>query len=245
MGLYAISDLHLSFLCNKPMDIFGDEWINHHLKLEEGWRAQVSGDDTVIIPGDISWGMRLEEAMDDLEFIHRLPGRKVLSKGNHDYWWNSTDKLNGLFKDMIFLKNSFVWYEDHAICAAKGWICPRDTWSAPTFKPEDEKVFKRERVRLGLSLSKAKNAGAEKIILMLHYPPCPEIFDDEAGGFAEKPPEESDFMDIIKEYPVEKIIYGHIHGALCFEQNMCRTFHGIPAQLAAADYLEFKPVRIL
>ena len=124
MALYGIADLHLSFTADKPMDIYGPAWENHTKRLEENWRGTISQEDTVIIAGDISWGLKLEEAMADLEWIHALPGFKVLFKGNHDPWWASISRLNSLFDDMYFVQNSFYPYGDTAICGTRGWLCP-------------------------------------------------------------------------------------------------------------------------
>ena len=172
MGLYAISDLHLGFNLDKPMDIFGDNWKDHEDKIRNNWISKITEKDTVLIAGDISWGINQKESLEDLNWIESLPGKKIISKGNHDYWWNSISKLNKMFENTKFIQNNFFTYEDYAICGTRGWICP----GSDKFTEEDTKIFKREIIRLKLSLDSAKAAGYNKFIVMLHYPPTNEKF---------------------------------------------------------------------
>ena len=130
MSLFAMSDLHLSFFKPKPMEIFDTRWLGHTDKILKNWNKAVSNSDTVIVNGDLSWGGRLEEAMPDLDFIHELNGSKIIFCGNHDYFWNSTAKLNTLYDNMLFVKNSFAVYENYAICGTRGWLCPRDEYNS-------------------------------------------------------------------------------------------------------------------
>ena len=150
MALYGIADLHLSFTADKPMDIYGSAWENHTKRLEENWRRTISQEDTVIIAGDISWGLKLDEAIADLEWIHALPGFKVLFKGNHDPWWTSISRLNSLFDDMYFVQNSFYPYGDTAICGTRGWLCP----GSSEFTAHDRKIYDREQLRYRLAPGK-------------------------------------------------------------------------------------------
>lgn len=151
MAVYAISDLHLSLSTDKPMDVFGELWKDHHLKVMENWNSKVNDDDLVLVAGDISWAMKLEEAYKDLEFIHNLKGKKVFIKGNHDYWWSSISKINALFDDMYFIQNTHYVYNDYAICGTRGWI------NLENIQDEhDLKVHKRELLRLKMSLDSAK-----------------------------------------------------------------------------------------
>ena len=196
MALYAIGDLHLSFSNNKPMDVFGQHWLNHYKKIEENWDMIVTESDTVLIPGDISWAMTLNEAMLDLQWIDKRPGRKILIKGNHDYWWGSITKLNNLFENMHFVQNNFFPYGEYAICGTKGWSAPSDS----KITEQDEKIYLREANRLRQSIESASRAGYKNFIIMLHYPPTNERF------------EPSLFTQIIEEFGVEKVIYGHLHG---------------------------------
>jgi uncharacterized protein len=228
VALYAISDLHLALSGDKPMDIFGENWQKHDEKIKDNWVNMITDEDTVLIGGDISWSMKIHQGLRELEWIHNLPGNKIVIKGNHDYWWGSISKLNSLYKDMKFIQNNFFSYEDYAICGSRGWICP----GGDKYTEEDEKIYRRELIRLRLSLDSAKKAGFEKYICMIHYPPTNEKF------------EESGFTEIFKEYGAEKVIYGHLHGnSLGRVINGLR--HGVEYIMTSSDYLNFQPIRIL
>lgn len=196
MALYTISDLHLGFNVEKPMDIFGDKWKNHCDKIKNNWLEKITDEDTILIAGDISWSLKAEDSVYDLDWINELPGNKIISKGNHDYWWTSISKLNSMYEKTKFLQNNYYTYKEYAICGTRGWICP----GANSFTSKDEKIYKRELIRLRLSLEAAKKDNYNSIIVMLHYPPTNEKF------------EESEFIKVIKEFNVEKVIYGHLHG---------------------------------
>lgn len=196
MALYAISDLHLAFTTDKPMDIFGAKWLKHDEKIKENWIKKITDEDTVLIAGDISWSMRSDESKVDLDWIDALPGKKIISKGNHDYWWGGISKLNRMYENTKFLQNNFYTYEDYAICGSRGWILE----GSDRFTEKDKKIFDREIIRLKLSLDKAKEAGYENIVVMIHYPPMNEKRENSA------------FTNLFKEYGVKKVIYGHLHG---------------------------------
>ncbi len=228
MALYAISDLHLAFNDDKPMDIFGEKWSRHDEKIKNNWIKKINEDDTILIAGDISWAMRAEDSMLDLQWIEDLPGKKIISKGNHDYWWGSITKLNSKFENTKFLQNNFYEYGEYAICGTRGWICP----GTDRFNEKDKKIYLRELIRLRLSLDSAKKAGFNKFIVMLHYPPTNEKF------------EESGFVEILKEYEVEKVIYGHLHGpSLSRVLNGMRD--GIEYIMTSADFIDFNPKFIM
>lgn len=228
MALYAISDLHLAFNDDKPMDIFGEKWSRHDEKIKNNWTKKIKEDDTILIAGDISWAMRAEDSMLDLKWIDNLPGKKIISKGNHDYWWGSITKLNSKFENTKFLQNNFYEYGEYAICGTRGWICP----GTDRFTEKDKKIYLRELIRLKLSLDSAKKAGFNKYIVMLHYPPTNEKF------------EESGFIEIFKEYNVEKVIYGHLHGpSLSRVLNGMRD--GIEYIMTSADFIDFDPRLIM
>ncbi len=229
MGLFVIADLHFSFSTDKPMDIFGENWKNHSERIIENWRAVVGDGDTVLLPGDLSWGMRMEDAAADLDVIYGLPGRKILLGGNHDYWWKSSSKLEARYPGMRFLKNDSDVYEDWAICGSRGWLCPNDV----QFTEQDRKIYEREQIRLRLSLDAAMKKGAEQIILMMHYPPMNDKMED------------SDFTALFLEYPVKKVIYGHLHGGENHAKGFQGERDGVEYLLSASDYLEFCPKRIL
>lgn len=228
MALYAISDLHLALSTDKPMDIFGGHWSNHDEKIKKNWTDKITEEDTVLIAGDISWSMKHEESKMDLDWINKLPGKKIISKGNHDYWWSSISKLNAMYDNMKFLQNNFYVYNEYAICGTRGWLDP----SSDKFNSKDAKIYAREQIRLRLSLDSAKKAGYEKFIVMIHYPP----FADEN--------KETDFMKIFKEYNVEKVIYGHLHGPSNVKA-IEGIIHGVEYIMTSCDFINFNPIKIL
>lgn len=228
MALYAISDLHLALSGDKPMDIFGDNWYKHDEKIKNNWINLVSDEDTVLIGGDISWSMKIDEGLKELEWIHQLPGNKIIIKGNHDYWWQSISRLNNLYKDMNFIQNNYFSYRDFAVCGTRGWICP----GSDKYEEKDEKIYKRELIRLKLSLDSAREDGYTKFICMIHYPPTNEKF------------EESGFTEIFKEYGVDKVIYGHLHGN-SLGRVINGLHNGVEYIMTSSDYLNFQPIRIL
>lgn len=231
MALYAMSDLHLSHYKEKPMDIFDEVWHNHTEKIYLNWNNIVSEDDTVIVNGDLSWGMTMEEVKPDLDFISRLNGKKIIVQGNHDYFWNSTSKLNTLYENMFFLKNNFAQYEKYAICGARGWLCPGDT----RFTDHDNKIYLREAGRLRFSIDMAVKAGynSENIIAVTHYPPTNDSCEN------------SLFTAIYSEYNIKRVIYGHLHGASKYNNSIEGIKNGIQYSLVSADYLNFKPIKII
>ena len=227
MNIYAIGDLHLSFdpRIEKPMDIFGANWERHDEKVKESWCRQVSSDDIVVLPGDISWGLRQDEAMADLEWIHNLPGKKVITKGNHDLWWTTITRLNRLFDDITFLQNKCYMAGNIAVCGSRGWICP----GTEGFDSHDRKIYERELLRLSLSLEDAKSRGAETIIAALHYPPT----NDKMQG--------SGFTKMLEEYGVKTCVYGHLHGKEAFKNGIRGTLNGVEYKLVSLDYLDGRP----
>lgn len=200
MAIYAISDLHLSFGKNKPMDIFGQNWDKHTEKIEKDWLEKVNKDDLVLLPGDFSWAMYLEDTYKDFEYLNKLPGKKLLLKGNHDYWWTTLNKMkkylesNG-FNNVDFLQNNSFLYDNTIIVGTRGWT--------DDDKKEDEKIIKRENIRLNLSIEDGiKKFGNDKeIIVFMHFPP-----------FNDNEKLEDSFIKTMKKYKVKKCIYGHIHG---------------------------------
>jgi uncharacterized protein len=228
MGLYAISDLHLALSGDKPMDVFGEHWYKHHEKIKNNWLEKISDEDTILIAGDISWSMKMEEGLKDLDWIHELPGRKIFVRGNHDYWWQSISKLNNLYEDMNFIQNNYFAYEDYAICGTRGWTCP----GGEHFTEHDEKIYSRELIRLKLSLDLAVKNGYKKFMVMIHYPPTNERF------------EETEIIKIFKEYGVEKVFYGHLHG-YSLKRVMVGEVEGIEYILTSADYINFNPIKVL
>jgi hypothetical protein len=222
MKIYAIGDLHLSSNSNKPMDIFG--WHNHKEKIFEDWKNKVKAEDLVLLAGDTSWALHLEEAKQDLEEIDKLPGIKVLIKGNHDYWWSTISKMNDLFEDMFFLHNNIYVFGNYLICGTRGWLCPNET----KFTEDDQKIYEREALRFKNSLEKTKKIEDKTIIAMLHYPPTNENYEN------------SLFTDLINEYKVDKVIYGHLHGSDFFKTGLQGKVDATEYSLVSCDYLDFK-----
>ncbi|MDD4583701.1 MAG: metallophosphoesterase [Eubacteriales bacterium] len=229
MNIYAIADLHLSFDGAKPMDIYGGQWIDHTVRLEKNWRSMVSEEDVVILAGDLSWSLKQEGAIDDLNWISALPGKKVLIKGNHDLWWTSANKLNRLYDNMYFLQNTYYKAGDYAICGSRGWICPGDI----EFTTHDRKIYQRELVRLRMSLEEAKKAGETHIIGAIHFPPANEGLED------------SGFTDLFEEFGVELVVYGHLHGTDAHLKGLKGIRNGVEYRLVACDYLSCRPLRLI
>ena len=229
MSLYAIGDLHFSTSVNKPMNIFGDNWDNHEIKIIDSWRLKVKPEDTVLVLGDTSWGINLEEAKSDLDIISELPGQKFFVKGNHDYWWTTVTNLNKLYDNCKFMQTNFYEYGEYAICGGRGWICPNDV----KFDSKDEQIYKREENRIRISLEAARKNGYEKIIVVTHYPPTNDKL------------EESLFTRLYEEYKVEKVIYGHLHGKESFKMGLKGIRNGVEYILASCDYLNFDLIKIL
>ena len=229
--IYAIGDVHLSLdeRIKKPMDVFGPKWENHAERLRDNWVSKVKSGDLVIICGDISWGLKLEEAMADLLFLDGLPGHKIITKGNHDLWWGSVSKLNNISDGMTFLQNTaYVDEEGTAIVGTRGWICP----GTDGFDAHDQKIYDREQIRLRLSLEDAVGKGAKKIIASLHYPPSNDRF------------EESGFTRLLEEFGVSTCVYGHLHGKDAFKNGYKGIWNGVEYKLVSLDYVEASPVLI-
>lgn len=200
MKIFAISDLHLSINTNKPMNIFGPVWEHHFEQISQDWNSKVSDDDIVLIAGDISWGMKLEEAIEDIKEIGKLNGKKILTRGNHDYWWKSISAIRNLLPhDMYALQNDAIKFGDYIICGTRGWTVPEKEGEQTA---EDKKIFDREAIRLELSLQAGAKlrTNQEKLICMIHYPP----FNSRT--------ENSIYTDLMEKYKVDKVIYGHLHG---------------------------------
>jgi len=228
MQVYAISDLHLSGYQPKPMDIFGENWKDHWTKIRADWYKHVHEEDLVLIPGDISWAMRLSEALIDLKQIEELPGTKILLKGNHDYWWSSVSRIRSELNDsMILLQNEAFEFDHISVAGTRGWTCPSDR----EFKPEDEKIYRREVERLKLSLSRVKPREDKRIIVMMHYPP-----------FNEKR-EQTGFTELMEKYGVDTVLYGHLHDASAY-QSFNGVHNGILYQNVSCDFLDFKLKKI-
>ena len=224
MAIYALSDLHLSYgVKDKPMNIFGDKWNNYEEKIKENWNKTVKNDDTVIIAGDFSWAMYLEESLEDFKFLNELNGTKIILKGNHDYWWATLTKMNKFLEEneinnVKFLYNNCYEIEDYMICGTRYWCYDEET-------EDNAKVFNREieRAKLSLECAKKRNEN-KKIIFVTHFPPNEKI------------------VECVKQYYVKYWIYGHIHSN--YEENLAQI-DGVKSFLTSGDYLNFELLKIL
>ncbi len=226
--IYGIGDLHLDSIGDKPMDIFGGNWIDHEKKIIENWNKKIKDKDLVLVGGDTSWALKIEEAYEDLLKIDSLPGRKILIKGNHDYWWSSQKKLQDLnLKTISFMQNNSFIYENVGIFGTRGW----SSIDLDLTLAQDIKIFNRELNRLILSLKSCKEE-VDKKIVMLHYPP----FNSKG--------EANEFIDIMKEYQVDICIYGHLH-AEGHKYVVEGLVEGIDFHCVSSDYINFQPKKIL
>lgn len=234
MSLFSIADLHLSQTVNKPMDKFGSRWTNHTNKLIKRWSAVVTDKDTVVVPGDISWGISLEESLEDLLLIDKLPGKKLIGKGNHDYWWATLTKM-GQFLDengintIQFLYNNAYETEDYIVCGTRGWYVEEKLQNV--VNADYEKIVNRENIRLEMCLKEAKKlqeTSGKEILVYLHFPPVFKSFVCR------------EFVDTLKRYNIKNCYFGHIHG----QYNVPRTteFEGIRFTLISSDFLDFVPM---
>ncbi|MBR3970655.1 MAG: metallophosphoesterase [Ruminococcus sp.] len=230
MSLYVIGDLHLCFSDPaKTMSIFRG-WEDYQRKIEENWLASIKDDDTIVLVGDTSWGMTLQQALPDFQFIHNLPGRKIVLKGNHDYWWTTKKKMedflseNGL-DSINILHNNHYQYGEYGICGTRGWVNMPD-------EVQDEKVLRREVQRLEASVKSAVAVGLEPMVFM-HYPP---IF---ASNF------NYDILEILYRYNIKDCYYGHIHGRSAHELCVTNTYDDVNFHLISGDYLHFIPEKVM
>lgn len=240
MRVYAIADLHLSFGENvdKPMDVFGPAWEAYEAKLKKNWEDTVAPGDTVIIPGDLSWGLHLEEAMADLAWLDSLPGTKVLVRGNHDLWWSSMAKMRKLFESVKFIQNDAYEGEGFVVMGSRGWVCPGD---AHFSEEEDRKIYTREVMRMEMSaaaaerlMTQARERGEDPVLIgAMHYPPTNE----------KKQP--SEFTGIFGKAGCRTVVYGHLHGEHSFYNGPYGVIDGAEYFLCSLDRLEGQPRLIL
>lgn len=226
MEIYAIGDLHLPGGDDKPMAVFGAHWEGHFLKIAQDWRARVRPEDLVLIPGDISWAMQTEDALPDLRAIGELPGRKILMRGNHDYWWCGITRLRELLPSgMYAIQNDALRMEDVILCGTRGWTLPAQE-NGP-----DEKIYAREVLRMEMSLEHARRLGPARLIVMTHYPPL-----DEKGG-------ETRMSALFARYGVGDVVYGHLHGASL--RGAVNGLHGgVRYHCVSCDGLQFRLYRL-
>lgn len=234
MSIYVIGDLHLSFSTDKPMDIFGKNWEKHSEKIKQNWIKKVTENDTVILPGDFSWATYLENTYNDFEYLNSLPGKKIMLKGNHDYWWSTLSKMNkylqeNKFENIEFLCNNSFCIESKIIVGTRGWT------NTNLKSEENRKILKRENARLKLSIEDGiKKYGSDKEILaFFHYPPF----------YKETVIEEMDFIKTLKNYNIKKCFYGHLHGE-SHREAIEGLVDNIEYKLISSDYMNFELLKI-
>ena len=237
MSVFSIADLHLSGSVPKSMEVFGRRWTGYTDKIEKRWRAVVTDADTVVIPGDISWAMTLPEAEADFRFLASLPGKKLLGKGNHDFWWTTARKMHGYLDSLgisgiDFLYNNAFRVEDMIVCGTRGWFVEEGKQSS--VNPVDyARLVNRETIRLELCITEAEklrtgSTGNEEILVYLHFPP---VF----GSFVCR-----EFVDVLLSHGIRRCFYGHIHGN--YTLAPVTEYEGIRFQIISADYLDFIPL---
>ena len=240
MSLYTIADLHLSTFdeTNKSMEIFGKSWADYMIRIEKNWRHLITDEDTVIIPGDVSWALSLEEAKSDMLFLDSLPGKKIIGKGNHDFWWSTMRKHNAFFeansiKSISFLFNNAYEIDGFIIAGTRGWYNDEDAVNAPD-NADFEKLSNRENLRLKASLEEAKklkeDSPEKEIIVFMHFPP---FWNGKASD---------GLIHILKTYDIKRVYFGHIHGNYTIPPHF--SYNGIEMHIISADYLKFVPMLI-
>lgn len=233
MSLFVLSDTHLSLYNDKPMDVFGNRWQSYAEKLDRGWRSVITDRDTVVISGDVSWGISLEEAKLDLKYIDSLPGQKIISKGNHDYWWSTANKINKFFEEndirtIKTLHNNSFTVDNVTVCGTRGW------YSEEKNAPKDadyDKIVAREAGRLELSIQEGlKLSDDNDLCVFLHFPP---VYKDYVC---------TELIDVLKKHNVKNVFYGHIHGVYNIPPTI--EYEGIRFTITSADYLNFVPLLV-
>ena len=235
MSIYVIGDLHLSFHEDKPMSIFGENWKGHEEKIKKDWIEKVKPNDLVVIPGDFSWSTYLQDTYEDFAYLNALPGKKILIKGNHDYWWTTLTSMRKFleknkFENIDFIYNTAYEFENYILAGTRGW--------GQNEEGEDKKLLKRETIRLELSLQKAlelQKKSNKEIIVFLHYPPI--ISNNISNN------EMSDFIKTMKQYNIKKCYYGHLHST-AIREAVEGEHYGIKFKLVSADGLDFKLLKI-
>lgn len=231
MSIYAVSDLHMPGRSEKPMNIFGDNWAGHIDKIKASWNSLVGDEDAVLIAGDISWAMELDDGVYDLRSLRELKGKKIFCRGNHDYWWSGITRLRASAPDesFIFLQNDCVKFGDAVIVGSRGWSCP----GSVDFSDHDEALYRREAARFTLAFSEAEKVRlpGDKLIAMIHYPPF---------NLKKEP---NLFTALFEKNKVDKVVFGHIHGGYYFP--LYTVINGIEYYLTSCDKLDFKLIKIL
>ena len=239
MSVFVIADLHLSTEnADKSMEVFGSRWADYEKRIKSNWNKLVEPNDTVIIPGDISWAQKLEEAVPDLRFLDSLSGKKIIMKGNHDFWWSSVKKMNELFDEYGFdsisiLNNNALVVENYIVTGSRGWFVDENT-QAKNVTADFDKISNREAIRLKIGLDAALKLKEEhpdkEIIAFFHFPPVWNGFKNDS------------FIELLKQYGVKRCYFGHIHGNYSVSSDICEE--GLQMRLISADFLNFIPLYI-
>jgi len=236
MSIFVMADLHLDTATNeKSMEIFGNRWQGYMDKIKSNWSAVVNDNDTVIIPGDISWALSTEDSLPDLKWIDSLPGKKILMKGNHDYWWSTATKLYKMFEEngittISLLHNNALEVEDYIIAGSRGWFVDKSVQPVKSVNADHEKIVNREVIRLKISLSAAKalqQKSGKEILVFFHFPPIWSDFKCD------------EILSVLSEYNITRCFFGHIHG--CYNQGDRVTYENIEFRMVSADFLGFLP----
>lgn len=236
MSLFVISDLHLDVLTSeKSMEVFGDKWKDYTNRIQKNWSAVVAPTDTVIIPGDISWALNLNDSITDLKWINDLPGKKILMKGNHDFWWNTVTKMKNFFAEnrlntLDILYNNAIEVEDYILAGSRGWFVDKTMQTTKTCSVDYEKILNREQIHLKMSLDCAKELqknSNKEILAFFHFPPI-------WGDF-----ECTELINILKEYGISRAFFGHIHGS--YAHPSAFEYKGILFKMISADFIDFIP----
>ena len=233
MKVFAISDLHLSFSTDKPMDVFGEKWENYESKIKENVENLVAEDDLLLIAGDLSWAMNMAETKEDFSFISSLSGKKIVVRGNHDYWWKSITNIRDLLEpnNVFALQNDSIKFNKFVIAGTRGWVVPE---TGKGMSEQDQKIYNREIIRLEMALQHAKKQMEEGdvLIALIHYPPFNSTLDS------------SEFTDLLEKYGVNYCVYGHLHGKTKYSQGKAEK-NGVKYILTSCDKVGFSPVLIV
>ena len=236
MSLFVISDLHLDVLTNeKSMEIFGDKWKDYTQKIYKNWTSIITDGDVVVIPGDISWALNLENSIYDLKWIDALPGKKIIMKGNHDFWWSTLTKMKRFFEEnnistIDILHNNAIETEDYILAGSRGWFVDKSVQPAKALTADYEKILNREKIHLRMSLEEAKkmqSSSGKEILVFFHFPPIWNDFEC------------VEIIDVLKEYNIERVFFGHIHGS--YNVSSSFEYNGIKFKMVSADFVDFIP----
>ena len=236
MSLFVISDLHLDILTNeKSMEVFGDKWKDYTKRIQKNWSAIVSENDTVVIPGDISWALNLEDSLNDLKWINELPGKKILMKGNHDFWWSTVTKMKRFFCDnnlntFNILHNNAIETEEYILAGSRGWFVDKTVQPQKNITVDYDKILNREQIHLKMSLNEAKllqETSNKEILVFFHFPPIWGDFQCQ------------ELLNILEEYKISRVYFGHIHGS--YNHSSRFDHNGIEFRMISADFIDFIP----